>query len=59
MYWWLKDDPLAPLVTFLTRPDATATANVREMDGLVQDTRRPINRKYADTPKFDPADFLC
>ena len=49
---------LAPPVTFLTRPNGTAKANLREMDGLLQDAWRPINRKYAAAPEPDPAEFL-
>ena len=29
--------PPPPPVTFLSRPDGTATANLAEMDGLLQD----------------------
>ena len=53
-----KDESFAPLVTFLARPDGTATADLGEMDGLLQDAWRPVNRKYADSPKPDPAEFL-
>ena len=37
VYRWLKDESYAPPVTFLSRPDGTATANLAEMDGLLQD----------------------
>ena len=58
VYQWLKDESDAPPVTFLSRPDGTATANLAEMDGLLQDVWRPINRKYATDPEPDPAAFL-
>ena len=58
VYRWLKDESYAPPVTFLSRPDVTATANLAEMDGLLQDAWRPINRKYASDPEPDPAAFL-
>ena len=58
MYRWLKDESYAPPVTFLSRADSTATANLAEMDGLLQDAWRPINRKYASDPEPDPAAFL-
>ena len=48
----------APPVTFLTRPDGTATANLSDMDGLLQDAWRPINRKYASDPEPDLSAFL-
>ena len=34
VYRWLKDESYAPSVTFLSKPDGTATANLAEMDGL-------------------------
>ena len=37
VYQWLKDESYAPPVTFLSRPDGTATADLAEMDGLLQD----------------------
>ena len=58
MYRWLKDESYASPVTFLSRPDGTAAANVAEMDGLLQDACRPINRKYATDPEPDPTAFL-
>ena len=58
VYRWLKDESYAPAVTFLTRPDGTATANLAEMDGLLQDAWRPIIRKYASDPEPDPAAFV-
>ena len=58
VYRWLKDESYAPPVTFLSRPDATATANLAEMDGLLQDAWRPINCKYATDPEPDPTAFL-
>ena len=58
VYRWLKDESYALPVTFLSRPDGTATANLAEMDGLLQDAWRPINRKYASDPEPDPAAFL-
>ena len=58
MYRWLKDESYAPPVTFRSRPDGTATANLAEMDGLLQDAWRPMNRKYAPDPEPDPAAFL-
>ena len=58
VYRRLKDESYAPPVTFLTRPDGTATANLAEMDGLLQDAWRPINRKYATDPEPDPLAFL-
>ena len=33
-------------------------ANLAEMDGLLQNAWRPINRKYASNPEPDPAAFL-
>ena len=47
VYRWLKDESFAPPVTILTHPDAMAKANLQEMECLLQDTWRPINRKYA------------
>ena len=58
LYRWLKDDSYAPPVTFLSKPDGTATANPAEMDGLLQDAWCPINRKYATDTKLDPVVFL-
>ena len=58
VYKWLKGESFAPLVTFLVRPDGTPTANLREMDSLLQDAWRPINRKYAEAAEPDPAEFL-
>ena len=50
---WLKDESYAPPVTFLSKPGGTATANLAEMDGLLQDARRPKNRKYVvDTSRI-------
>ena len=61
MYRWLKDEFYTPPVTFLSRLDGIATANVAEMDGLLHDARRPINYKYAtdpcQTPRPSPADM--
>ena len=37
VYWWLRDESYARPVTFLSRLDCTTTANVAEMDGLLQD----------------------
>ena len=54
-YRWLKDESDASPVTLLSRPDGTATANVAEIDGLLQAAWRPINRKYAVDPDPDPA----
>ena len=54
MYRWLKDESYTLLVTFLSRPEGTATANVAEMDGLLQVVWRTINRKYATDPEPDP-----
>ena len=39
-------------------PDGTTTANVSEMDGLLQEAWRPINCKYAVDPKPNPVAFL-
>ena len=58
VYRWLKDESYAPPVTFLSRPHGTATTNLAEMDGLLQDAWRPINRKYATDPEPDPTAFL-
>ena len=51
MHRWLKDESYTPPVTFLSRPDCTATANLAEMDGLLQDTWHPKKRKYETDPK--------
>ena len=53
-----RTSPTPPPVTFLTRPDGTAPASLAEMDGLLQDAWRPINRKYATDPEPDPLAFL-
>ena len=58
VYKWLKGESFAPPVTFLVRPDGTPTANLREMDSLLQDAWRPINCKYAEAAEPDPAEFL-
>ena len=58
VYRWLKDESYAPPVTFLSRPDGTATANLAEMDGLLQDAWRPMNGKYATDAKSDTTAFL-
>ena len=58
MYQWLKDESYAPPVTFLSRSDGTATANLAETDGLLQDAWRPINRKYAMDAEPHPTAFL-
>ena len=52
------DEYYAPPLTFLSKPDGTATANLAEMDGLLQDAWRPINREYATDPEADSAAFL-
>ena len=39
-------------------PDGTPT-NLREMDSVLQDARRPINCKYAEAVEPDPAELLC
>ena len=57
VYRWPKDESYAPPVTFLSKPDGTATANFAEMDGLLQDAWRPINRKFAWDPEPHPAAF--
>ena len=58
MYRRLKDESYAPPVTFLSWPDGTATAHPAQMDGLLQDAWRPVNRKYATDPEPDPAAFF-
>ena len=58
MYRWLKDESYAPQVTLLSRADGTATANLEEMDGLLWDAWRLINRKYAMDPEPDLLAFL-
>ena len=58
VYRWLKDESYALPVTSLSTPDGTATANLAEMDGLLQDAWRPINRKYATDPEPDPKAVL-
>ena len=58
VYRWLKDESYAPPVTFLSGPHGTTTANLAEMDGLLQDAWRPINCKYATDPEPDLAAFL-
>ena len=58
VYKWLKGESFAAPVTFLVGPDGTPTANLREMDSLLQDAWRPINRKYAEAAEPDPAEFL-
>ena len=58
VYQWLKDESYAPPVTFLSRPDGTGTANLGEMDGLLQDALRLVNRKYADSPEPEPVALL-
>ena len=54
----VNDESYAPPVTFLSWPDGTATANLAEMDGLLQDAWRPINRQYAADAEPDPTAFL-
>ena len=58
VYRWLKDESYAPPVTFLSRLDGTRTANLGEMDGLLQDALRLVNRKYADSPEPEPVALL-
>ena len=58
VYRWLKDESYAPPATFLSRPNDTAMAHLAEMDGLVHDALRPINRKYAVDPELGPMAFL-
>ena len=58
VYRWLKDESYAPPVTFLTKPDGTATANLAEMDGFLHDAWRPINRKCVSDLEPHPAAFL-
>ena len=53
-----RTNPTPPPVTFLSRPNGNATANLAEMDGLLQDAWRPINCNHASDPKPDPAAFL-
>ena len=57
IYRW-KDETFALLATFLTYLNGTTKASLREMEGLVHNAWRPINRKYAHAPEWDPADFL-
>ena len=59
MCCWLRDDAFAPLVVFLARPDGSATANVREMDGLLREAWGPMNRKYAEAPEPCPEAFMA
>ena len=40
-------------------PGGTTKADLAEMDGLLQNASRPINRKYAANPEPDPTAFLC
>ena len=58
MYRWLKDESYATPVTFLSRPDGTATAKLAEMGTLLHDAWRPINRKYATDAEPDPTALL-
>ena len=58
VYRWLKDESYSLPVTFLSKPDGFAMVNLSEMDGLLQEAWRPINRKYATDPDPDPAAFL-
>ena len=58
VYKWLKGDSFSPPMTFLVRPKGTPTANLREMDSLLQDAWRTINRKYAQAAGLDPLEFL-
>ena len=37
VYRWIKVESYALLLTVLSKPEGTATANVAEMDGLLQD----------------------
>ena len=38
-------------MVFLTREDGSPTADVREMDQLLQSAWAPVNRKYAERPE--------
>ena len=58
VYRYLNDESFTPPVTFLTRPDGTATANLREMGSLLQDALWPVNRMHAAAPEPDPVEFL-
>ena len=58
VYRWLKDESYGPPLTFLSRLDGTATANLAEMDGLLQGAWCPINGKYAADPAPHPTAFL-
>ena len=58
LHWWFEDKSYAPPVTFLSRPDSNATANVAETDRVKQHAWRPINRKCAGDREPDPAAFL-
>ena len=51
MYRWLKDESYAPPVTFLSRPDGTATANVGT---LLQDAWRSITASLQQMPSRIP-----
>ena len=44
VYRWPKDESYAPPVTFLSRPDGTATANLGEMDRLLRRYGRHVRR---------------
>ena len=57
-YQWLRDESFTPPVTFLTRLDGTATANLQEMVCLLQKARRPTNRKCTAVSEPDRAEFL-
>ena len=58
VYRWLKLESYTPPVTFLSRLGGTATANMAEVDGLLQEAWRPIKCKYAVNPEPDPAPSL-
>ena len=56
---WLKDESYAPPVTFLSKLESTATANLARMDGLLQAVWHPINRKYATDAEPDAEALFC
>ena len=60
VYRWLRDNAFPPPPgVFVARPNGSATANVREMDGLMREAWGPNNRKYAEAPEPCPEAFMA
>ena len=49
---------MAPVVTIRTRLDGSATADVQDMDGLLQDAWHPMNSPYVEAAELHLGGYL-